>query len=256
MLSQYFRSPLPLLAGGFRFWRQRGSHVRRAGVLCQYADGLRLHRAARWEERAPRIYRRSIRTLGELALPPAEVTDPGVAAHQALRRAREPYRALLSALAGWAVLLTTTALLVSTVAIALSPRLRAKLFPRDLAVGRPWVASGHDLGLPASGTGPSSDGPAFFHTTVMQDPSVEIDLGDEHLVRAVRVDNRADCCQERALPLNVEAWDGSAWRLIAQRRSAFTVWRHDVAPVRARRIRFRRLGTGYFHLKRVSIYGE
>lgn len=256
MLSQYLRSPLPLLATGFRFWRQHGGHVRRARTLCQYADGLRLHQATRWEERSLRIYRRSIRTLGQLGGPQAAEPDPALAAHRALRRAHESYRALLAVLAGWAVLLATVALLVSTAAIALSPRLRMKLFPRDLAAGRPWVASSQDLGLPISGTGPASDSTVFFHTTAMRDPSVEIDLGDEHLIRAIRVDNRTDCCQDRALPLDVEVWDGSAWHLIAQRRAAFSVWKHDVVPVRARRIRFHRLGTGYFHLKRVSVYGE
>jgi hypothetical protein len=70
------------------------------------------------------------------------------------------------------------------------------------------------------------------------------------------VDNRTDCCQERALPLNFEIFDGKGWRLVAQRRAAFSVWKVDVAPVRARRVRFRRPGTGYFHLKRVSVYGQ
>jgi len=257
MLTQYLRSPLPLLTSGLRFWRQHGRRGRRARALRQCADGLRLQQVAGWQPRSRRLYRRSIQTLGELGGPPAPADlEPALAAQLAARHASEPYRALLRSLVAWAIVLAAVAVLAYAVAVAVSPRLRARLFPRDLAAGRPWVASSSDLGLPASGVGPAADGTVFFHTTVMKEPTVEIDLGGEHLIRAVRVDNRTDCCGDRALPLNVEVWDGTAWRLIAQRRAAFSVWKTEVAPVRAQRIRLRRLGTAYFHLNRVSVYGE
>ena len=96
----------------------------------------------------------------------------------------------------------------------------------------------------------------FFHTQSSNNPNVEIDLGDEHVIRGVLVENRADCCQERALPLNVEVWKDGAWQLIAQRRTAFTTWAYDVEPVRARRIRFLRPSVSFFHLKRISVFGQ
>jgi hypothetical protein len=146
--------------------------------------------------------------------------------------------------------------LAIAVAASCSSTVRARLFPRDLAAGRPWTASNADLGLPGSGVGPASEGPLFFHTSVLHDPWVEIDLGDEHVIRSVRVANRTDCCAERALPLNVEIFDGKGWRLVAQRRTAFSVWTDDIGPVRARRIRLLRPGTAYFHLKSIQVFGQ
>ena len=256
-IRKVLRSPFPAIAGGFRFWWRHGARVRRARVLCQCADGLRLRRVRGWEQRSLRLYRRIPRMLGDFAGPQEEDTqDPAFAARRALRCASQPYRALVAGLARLAFMLAAAALLATISVASLSPGFRARLFPRDLAAGRPWVAGSAEQGLPASGIGPSSDGPLFFHTAVVPNPSVEIDLGDEHVIRSVLVENRADCCQERALPLNVEVLVGDAWQLIAQRRAAFSVWKYDVGPVRARRIRFLHPGTNYLHLKRISVYGQ
>ena len=256
-LRQALRSPLPALAGGFRFWWQQGARIRRARALCQCGDGLRLRRPPGWERRSLRLYRQSVHLLADLAGTSEGIAeDPALAARRALRRATVPYRACLAGLVRWAVLLATATLLLLLAGSALSAGFRARLFPRDLAAGRPWDAGTGDLGLPANGVGPQSDGPLFFHTRLVQNPALAIDLGGEHVIRSVLVENRADCCQERALPLNVEIWNGSAWQLIAQRRAAFNVWKYDVGPVRASKIRFRHPGTDYFHLKRVSVYGQ
>jgi len=134
--------------------------------------------------------------------------------------------------------------------------MRARFFPRDLAAGRPWLASDADPGYPSSGAGPSTDGPALFHTSGLDRPWVEIDLGREHVITGVRVENRKDCCQERALPLNFEVFDGQDWRLVVQRRTTFSTWTCDFAPVRARRVRLLRPGQGNFHLRRISVYGR
>jgi len=256
-LRHALRSPLPSLVDGLRHFHQYGARIRRARMLCQCADGLRRRRRRGWEQRSNRLYRGSVRVLGDLARPDGRVVDDdALAARRALRCAREPYRAMLAALARLAFALATTALVIVLAACALSPAFRARLFPRDLAAGRPWTASNADFGMPASGIGPSSEGNSFFHTTTMRNPYVEIDLGDEHVVRGVSIENRPDCCQERALPLNVEIWDGQNWQLIAQRRAAFSVWKYDVGPVRTKKMRFLHPGTDYFHLKRISIYGQ
>jgi hypothetical protein len=256
-LRHALRSPLPSIADGYRHFRQHGASIRRARMLCQCADGLRLRRMRGWEQRSSRLYRGSVRALGALARPDEQAAqDSALAARHALRRARAPYRALLAALARLAFALATAALVIVLAACALSPAFRARLFPRDLAAGRPWTASDADFGISASGMGPSSEENYFFHTSTMRNPSVEIDLGDEHVVRGVRIENRPDCCQERALPLNVEIWDGKNWQLVAQRRTAFSVWKYDIGPVRTRKMRFLHPATSYFHLKRISIYGQ
>jgi hypothetical protein len=261
MLTQFFRrvlrSPLPpLAAAGRHFWRH-GPRIRRARLLCQCADGLRLRRVSGWEPRSARLFRKSWRTLGELAGPeesPAD--DAGRTAHRALRRATAPYWAALFAALRSAGLLLALALVALAATATFSASARARLFPRDLAAGRPWTVSNPDFNMPGSGSGPESKGALLFHTAQVKDPWVEIDLGDEHIIRRVRIENRTDCCQERALPLNVEILEGSTWRRIFQRRTAFSVWCEDVGPVRARRIRFFRPGTDYFHLKRIQVFGQ
>jgi len=246
-----------VLAGGFRFWRQHGARVRRARALCQCGDGLRLRRPRDWQARSLRLYRRSVQTLGDLAGAPVEgAQDPALSARQALRNAGGIYRASLAGLVRLAILLAAATLLVLLAGSAISSGFRARLFPRDLAAGRPWNASSGDFGMPANGIGQAGDEHVFFHTKVEHNPWVEIDLGDEHVIRSVLVENRTDCCQERALPLNVEIWDGGAWQLIAQRRAAFKVWKYDIGPVRARKIRFLHPGTSCFHLKRISVFGQ
>jgi hypothetical protein len=256
-LRQALQSPLPLLASGLRHWRRHGARIRRARVLCQCGDGLRLRRWPAWEERARRLYRRSTGTLGALAgAEPEAQLAPALAARRALHRATAPYREFLVGLIQAAALLAAALLLVLGTASAVSPRVRGRLFPRDLAAGQPWVASSSHEGLPVSSIDPRSAGPMFFHTQASNNPNVEIDLGADHVIRGVLVENRADCCQERALPLNVEVWKDGAWQLIAQRRTAFTTWAYDVAPVRARRIRFLRPGVSFLHLKRISVFGQ
>jgi hypothetical protein len=264
MLTQSFRqilrSPLPPLAAACRqFWRH-GARIRRARLLCQCADGLRLRGVSGWEPRSARLYRKIRRTLGELAGPEESPTDDaGRAAHRALSQATAPYRAALAAALRSAGLLAALALVALAATATVSSGVRARLFPRDLAAGRPWTASNADFNMPGSGNGPESATATgvFFHTAQVKDPWVEIDLGDEHVIRRVRVENRPDCCQERALPLNVEILEGNnTWRLIFQRRTAFSVWSEDIGPVRARRIRFFRPGTDYFHLKRIQVFGQ
>ena len=259
LLRQVLRSPVRSLADGYRHWRRHGACIRRAGVLCQCADGIRLRHVRGWEERSLRLYRRATALLRDLATGDGqgeESQDWARSAHRALWLVQEPYRALAAACARSTGLLAVATLLIVLAVSAISQDFRARLFPRDLAQGRPWTASSADPGYAASGVGPSSDGPLFFHTTFLNHPSVEIDLGAEHVIRGILVENRSDCCQERALPLNVEIFDGSAWQLVAQRRAAFATWKYDLGPVRARKVRLLHAGTDFLHLKRVSIYGQ
>ena len=155
--------------------------------------------------------------MNGVVIPELDERDPALwsqSAERAVRQARAPYRGLAAALVMISVALLVGVVGSVSLACAVSPALRVRLFPRDLARRRPWVASSADPGYASSGNGPSSSGPLFFHTTSSDHPWLEIDLGAEHLIRSVLVKNRADCCQKRALPLNVEILDGQSWKLI------------------------------------------
>lgn len=174
----------------------------------------------------------------------------------ALAHAERPKRAALAAAVVLALASITVAWLGVAVASTWSIDLRARVFPRDLAAHRPWTASDAVNGYPASGVDPSSEGGAFFHTSALDRPSLEVDLGGEHVVSGFVVENRKDCCQERALPLNLEVFRDGAWHLVAQRRAPFATWTCDIPTTTATRVRALRPGQGYFHLRRLSVYGR
>jgi hypothetical protein len=256
-IRQAIQSPLPTVFSGLRFWRENGARIRRARVLCQCADGLRVRRVRDWELRSDRVYRRAASRLRELApLASAAERDWANVAHRTLLLATEPIRALVAGLAVIASAAAVATAVVVLVGCAVSTDLRARLFPRDLAAGRPWFASSTTLDFPSTGFGPASDNEHFFHTAASLDPYVEIDLGAEHVIRGVLVENRAGCCKERALPLDVRVLQGNTWQLVAERRSPFSTWKYDIDPVRAQKIRFQRPGSDFFHLKRISVYGQ
>jgi len=256
-LRQAIQSPLPTILDGLRFWRQNRSRIHRARVLCQCADGLRLRRVPAWEIRSSRVYHRAADGLRELAPfeNDAEASWAEIA-HRTLVRAQAPIRALVAGVVVLAGALALVATIILALGCAVSPNLRGRLFPRDLAAGKPWTSSSAAFGYPTSGVGPSSEGPFFFHSSVGNNPFVEIDLGAEHTIRNIEVENRTDCCNERALPLDVKVLKGGTWQLVAERRAWFSTWKYDITPVRAQKIRFERPGSDLFHLKRISVYGQ
>jgi len=250
-------SPLPTVLDGVRFWRQHRLLIRRARVLCECADGLRLRRVPAWRLRSSRVYRRA--ASGLRGLVPYEIpaeADWAETAHRTIIRAREPIRAMVTGLAVIASALAVVAAIVLALGCAVSPNLRGRMFPSDLAAGKPWIVNSTAYGHPTSGFGPSSEGPLFFHTDAVNGPFVEIDLGAEHVIRSIEVENRTDCCKERALPLDVKVLKGDTWQLVAERRAWFSIWSYDISPVRAQKIRFERPGNEVFHLKRISVYGQ
>ena len=255
---------LDAVAGGWRFFRAHGVRLRRARALCLAADLLEVRRPRDWQPRRARLYQRATRELGRVA-PAAVVSPPAPApdfeaaprARQQLRSAEAPYRRAALALAGLAAALLLGVALVLSLASLVSPRLRARLFPHDLAARASWVASSAVPPNPIRGVGASSpEHGLFFHSVVSDHPWVEIDLGARRVIRSLLIENRRDCCQERALPLNFEVFDEARgqWRVVAQRRSAFDVWTRTFAPVRARRVRVQLAGAGILHLQRISIY--
>ncbi len=121
-----------------------------------------------------------------------------------------------------------------------------------------WHASSAAAGFAREGRGPQArPGPlgVFFHTEQESAPWVELDLGASVSVREVVVENRADCCGERAIPLAVElSADGRAWAEVARRATPFSEWTASLAPRPARYVRLRATGSTMLHLRAVSVH--
>ena len=94
----------------------------------------------------------------------------------------------------------------------------------------------------------------FFHTQEEADPWIEFDLGGEHEVSAVQVDNRLDCCADRSIPLIVEtSADHKNWKQVARQDTDFKTWRATFSTVKVRWVRLRIHKLSYLHLARVRI---
>ena len=127
---------------------------------------------------------------------------------------------------------------------------------RDLAVGKPWRASSAMSGVgctsPLQECGESTD--YFFHSTDENGPWLEIDLGKPTTFTGVRVENRRDCCFDRAVPLVVEVGDSpQQFREVARRTSSFSSWLASFSPTKARYVRLRVPRQSLLHLSRVRV---
>lgn len=123
----------------------------------------------------------------------------------------------------------------------------------DISRGKPWKAS--SLAERACESPQRDCDPRFFfHTKREKGPWLEVDLGAASEISAVRVLNRTDCCQDRALPLVVEvSTDHERWQEVARRKSAFTSWKGRFPSTRARWVRFRVAGDSYLHLSDIRV---
>ena len=95
-----------------------------------------------------------------------------------------------------------------------------------------------------------------FHSTRRRDPYVTIDLGKVHRVSRIEIFNRPDCCQERAVPLDVQlSVDGKNFSTIRrEKHSFFELTVRTKQPTPARYVRLQHVGTEYFHLSEVEVY--
>jgi hypothetical protein len=94
-----------------------------------------------------------------------------------------------------------------------------------------------------------------FHTIEAQNQHVTIDLGSVQTIYRVVVYNRADCCQERAIPLRVEVGeDTQRMRQVGERNEQFETWKLDFPPTSARYVRLTDLSAKAFHLSEVEVY--
>jgi hypothetical protein len=94
-----------------------------------------------------------------------------------------------------------------------------------------------------------------FHSEDAVDQTVTIDLGGARPLHRVDVYNRADCCQERAIPLVLQlSDDGQTYRDVARRTEQFDVWRANVRPTSARYVRLLHPSRGILHLSEIEVY--
>lgn len=96
----------------------------------------------------------------------------------------------------------------------------------------------------------------FFHTGQEPDPWIRFDLGKERRISGVAVENRRDCCPERAAPLAVAvSVDGKEWKEVARHNGSFTDWSKRFPGTKARYVKFHvPAPSAILHLSRVRIY--
>ncbi|HLV66562.1 MAG TPA: discoidin domain-containing protein [Polyangiaceae bacterium] len=127
---------------------------------------------------------------------------------------------------------------------------------RDLAAGKPWrTSSTYPIAACKPPMQECDESPHFFfHTNEEKDPWIEFDLGSVQRIGSIRIENRGDCCTDRAVPLVVEAsTDQKQWRVLARREEKFSNWRALFDPVEARWMRLRVDKKSLLHLKSVRI---
>jgi len=150
--------------------------------------------------------------------------------------------------------LLVLAVLVSVLRAGLADRLERYL---DLAAGRPWRASSEWVKChPAEHRcGDQQNVDMFVHTREDDSPWVEFDLGRERTISTVKVRNRSDCCEDRAMPLAIEvSKDGRSWREVARSKKQFQTWTADFAPEQARYVRARVLRKTFLHLEQFRVF--
>jgi hypothetical protein len=152
--------------------------------------------------------------------------------------------------------LGVVALAVLGVMLAVNAVVQRAIRGPDLAAGKSWRSSSKAFDCnPAEKSCGGTHTSIFFHTLLEANPWVEIDLGSRKKFRRVQIENRDDCCEDRAVPLVVETSnDANEFREIARRTDPFSEWDATFAPVTARYVRVRVDGTTYLHLAHVGVH--
>jgi hypothetical protein len=128
----------------------------------------------------------------------------------------------------------------------------------EVSLGKPWKTSSTAMVCdPVHETCGGTKTRIFFHTTEEAEPWFEIDLGREYALSRIEVQNRSDCCADRALPLIVEvSVDHRQYRAVARKFAAFAVWKQALSSSRARYVRLRVARRSALHLEQVRIFGR
>lgn len=142
--------------------------------------------------------------------------------------------------------------------VAMSPALLKKVLEArsELSAGKAWrTSSKYEGGCKSPAQQCAEHSGYFFHTLDDASPWIEFDLGSSRKISKVRVENRSDCCSDRADPLAIEvSSDQKHWRKVAEHHGDFTSWEAPFNPVDGRYLRVRMLKQGYLHFAAVHIY--
>ena len=242
--------------------------IRRLRALLELADGY-----ASWQfpsaldqARLTRLYRH-VAMRSEAMVVGVEGLVPGMErmpvnqrAHAALSRLLDPRRRFHKFLLGQAILVVGVLGTILLLLSAISHPVYVRLFQPELAVGHPWRVSANAPNYPASGVIPPPEACRdagtrfFFHTSEMDSPWIDIDLGAFERVSRVSIVNRADCCIERPLPLEVSlGLDGIRWTKVAQRRGVFDAWTAEFPRQLARYVRLSTPRRTMLHFQSISV---
>lgn len=227
----------------------------RARLLLRWGQGVAALGGPVSARRAARLYRRGLRVLGD-PVGPVAADESAEAARQA---ARDQLRAAL-ARRGLPGLVARQPRVVygvgGVILLLLVARAMTVWLAPDLAEGKPWTASSHWGPFPTTGV-MSGEAPidGRFHTNDEPYPWVVIDLGAVHDVHAVKVENRVNCCRERALPLSIEvSLDNQRYLRVAYRRALFETFTAQFSSQKARYVRLVVDRRSTLHLRRVAVY--
>jgi hypothetical protein len=149
------------------------------------------------------------------------------------------------------------ALVLLAIAWSISASVEKKFGKPNIALGRPVTISSQfgDTALDHTLLVDGDKTNLGFHTDTGPNQWVMIDLGSSKNISKVVVYNRAECCQDRAIPLRLEVSDdGANFRKVADRTEEFDVWTAKGFNEKGRYVRLRHLGSNFLHLAEVEIY--
>jgi hypothetical protein len=132
------------------------------------------------------------------------------------------------------------------------------LEPKNLALNRPVETSPQDpnYAVPARRLVDGDELNLGFHSAAQENASATIDLGEVRAVGRIELFNRADCCQDRAVPLTVQvSKDGREFSTVARRTRVFYDWTVKLPRgTRARFVRVKHETNGFFHLAEIKVF--
>jgi hypothetical protein len=139
---------------------------------------------------------------------------------------------------------------------------RAKLLPRDIALGKPVHPSSQKAPPPDGQTivDGSTGTSVGVHTNVEDNPNVVIDLEAPYWLSTIKVYNRMDGWFDDCLPLVVEvSLDGKTYDEVARRETHFGTsppWIVDAGGRPGRYVRLRVARKSYLALSEVEVFGK
>jgi hypothetical protein len=148
------------------------------------------------------------------------------------------------------------AIFVVGTAASLAAFIPPLLRPANLLAHSPWHASSTYPGFsPDEGTATGKHTQIFFHTDQEYNPFIQFDMGKVQTLRHFEIQNRHDCCDDRALPLVIEiSVDGKRFDEVARRTEPFKTFDANIPPKLARFVKVHVPKKTWLHLERVAAW--